>query len=491
MINWRLGDAPVGILLGTWTRPSAAAARSYTPGRDHPTEALAGAHASTGTPVITRVDLRGAEPGASYRDVLPRAALDVEVAARRGPPDLRGRPAARRRRGPRVDPAARRRRRRDDPGAAPRRWPPRSTALDPAVRAALEEAARRARTVHEAQRRERRRRRGRRRAAPSPSAGCRSAGSGSTCRAAWSPTRRSVVMNVVPAQVAGVGSLAVASPPQRDNGGLPHPVVLAACALLGVDEVHAVGGAQAIAMFAYGTDGLPADRPGHRAGQRLRRGGQAAAARRRRHRRRGRPDRDRHPRRRHRRPAASSPPTWSRRPSTTPTPPACWSPPTRRCSTRSTPSSPLQVPGHPAPRAGRDRAARPVGATSSSTTSSRASPSSTRGRPSTWRSSPATPAPWADRVTNAGAVFVGPCVAGVARRLPRRLQPRAADRRHRAAHRRAVGAVVPAQRARRRVHPRRAGRGRAAHRRPRRRRGPAPPTSTRSGRASRDEPRHR
>jgi histidinol dehydrogenase len=62
----------------------------------------------------------------------------------------------------------------------------------------------------------------------------------------------SVVMNVVPAQEAGVGGLAVASPPQRDHGGLPHPAILAACALLGVDEVYAVGGAQAVAMFAYG-----------------------------------------------------------------------------------------------------------------------------------------------------------------------------------------------------------------------------------------------
>src|SRR6266545_3918806 len=63
----------------------------------------------------------------------------------------------------------------------------------------------------------------------------------------------SVVMNVVPAQTAGVRSLAVASPPQKDTGR-PHPLVLAACALLGVDEVYAVGGAQAIAMFADGTD---------------------------------------------------------------------------------------------------------------------------------------------------------------------------------------------------------------------------------------------
>ena len=63
-------------------------------------------------------------------------------------------------------------------------------------------------------------------------------------------------MNVVPAQVAGVASLAVVSPPQRDNTGVfagyPHPTVLAACALLGVDEVYATGGAQAVAMLAYG-----------------------------------------------------------------------------------------------------------------------------------------------------------------------------------------------------------------------------------------------
>ena len=70
----------------------------------------------------------------------------------------------------------------------------------------------------------------------------------------------SVVMNIVPAQVAGVGAIAVASPPQAAQGGLPHPSVLAACALLGVHEVHAAGGAQALAMFAYGTaDCAPAD----------------------------------------------------------------------------------------------------------------------------------------------------------------------------------------------------------------------------------------
>jgi len=64
----------------------------------------------------------------------------------------------------------------------------------------------------------------------------------------------SVVMNVVPAQAAGVQEIAVASPPQKEFGGLPHPAILAACALLGITEVHAVGGAQALAMFAYGTD---------------------------------------------------------------------------------------------------------------------------------------------------------------------------------------------------------------------------------------------
>lgn len=68
------------------------------------------------------------------------------------------------------------------------------------------------------------------------------------------PLVSSVLMNVVPAQVAGVPSLALASPPQAEFGGLPHPTILAACALLGVEEVYAVGGAQAIAMFAYGTD---------------------------------------------------------------------------------------------------------------------------------------------------------------------------------------------------------------------------------------------
>ncbi len=123
--------------------------------------------------------------------------------------------------------------------------------LDPAVRAALDEAIRRARLVHRDQRR---------------SEHTTRLSAGGTVTARWLPVDRvglyvpggravypsSVVMNVVPAQEAGVGSLAIASPPQRDFGGLPHPAVLAAAALLGVEEVYAVGGAQAIAMFAYG-----------------------------------------------------------------------------------------------------------------------------------------------------------------------------------------------------------------------------------------------
>ncbi len=95
--------------------------------------------------------------------------------------------------------------------------------------------------------------------------------SGGTVTERWVPVSRvglyvpgglavypsSVVMNVVPAQIAGVSGIAVASPPQRETG-LPHPLVLAACALLGVDEVYAVGGAQAIAMFGYGVAECPA-----------------------------------------------------------------------------------------------------------------------------------------------------------------------------------------------------------------------------------------
>ena len=127
--------------------------------------------------------------------------------------------------------------------------------LDPAVRGSLEESIRRARTVATAQLRgdvvvrvvdgatvtERE--------VPVGRVGLYVPGG----RVAY-PS--SVVMNAVPALVAGVGSLAVASPPKPDHGGLPDPVILAACALLGLVEVYAVGGAQAVAMFAYGVEGV-------------------------------------------------------------------------------------------------------------------------------------------------------------------------------------------------------------------------------------------
>ncbi len=91
-------------------------------------------------------------------------------------------------------------------------------------------------------------------------------GPGATVTERWIPVERvglyvpggnavypsSVVMNVVPAQAAGVDSLVVASPPQASHGGLPHPTILAAARLLGVDEVWAVGGAQVVALLAYG-----------------------------------------------------------------------------------------------------------------------------------------------------------------------------------------------------------------------------------------------
>jgi histidinol dehydrogenase len=127
--------------------------------------------------------------------------------------------------------------------------------LDPAVRAALEEAIDRARRVHTAQLRRDE---------------VVDVAPGAVVTERWVPVGRvglyvpgglvaypsSVVMNVVPAQVAGVGSLAVASPPKAQFDGRPNPAVLAACALLEVDEVYAVGGAQAIAMFAYGIEGV-------------------------------------------------------------------------------------------------------------------------------------------------------------------------------------------------------------------------------------------
>jgi histidinol dehydrogenase len=198
--------------------------------------------------VIRRIDLRG--QGGDLRAVLPRAPMDVDAAM------VTVRPLCEAVRD-RGEEAVHELSERFDGVRPPSlRVPPEAlqaalAGLDGQVRAALEESIRRARLVHEAQRR---------------TDVTTQVVHGGTVTERWVPVARvglyvpggsavypsSVVMNVVPAQVAGVGSLAVSSPPQRDNGGLPNPTVLAACALLGVDEVYAAGGAQAIAMFAYG-----------------------------------------------------------------------------------------------------------------------------------------------------------------------------------------------------------------------------------------------
>ncbi|MEU6960742.1 histidinol dehydrogenase [Streptomyces chrestomyceticus] len=204
--------------------------------------------------MISRIDLRGdALPeGGALRDLLPRAEFDVEAALEKVRPiceDVRHRgTAALIEYAHRFDGVAIERVR------VPAEALERALAeLDPAVRAALEESIRRARIVH----REQRRTDVTTKVVP-----------GGTVTERWVPVERvglyvpgglavypsSVVMNVVPAQEAGVDGVAVTSPPQAEFGGLPHPTILAACALLGVDEVYAAGGAQAIAMFAYGTE---------------------------------------------------------------------------------------------------------------------------------------------------------------------------------------------------------------------------------------------
>lgn len=125
--------------------------------------------------------------------------------------------------------------------------------LDPAVRGALEESISRARKFADAQR---------------PRNVDVELGDGAVVSQNWVPVARvglyvpgglavypsSVVMNVVPALAAGVASIALASPPQKEFGGLPHPTILAAARLLGITEVYAIGGAQAIAAFAYGVE---------------------------------------------------------------------------------------------------------------------------------------------------------------------------------------------------------------------------------------------
>ncbi|MEU2954144.1 histidinol dehydrogenase [Streptomyces xanthochromogenes] len=210
--------------------------------------------------MISRIDLRGntLPEGGALRDLLPRAEFDVEAALEKVRPiceDVHHRGTA-----ALIEYAEKF----DGVKLERVRVPAKALKdaldqLDPQVRDALEESIRRARIVHRAQRRTTR---------------TTQVVRGGSVTEKWVPVERvglyapggrsvypsSVIMNVVPAQEAGVGSIALASPPQKEFGGLPHPTILAACALLGIDEVYASGGAQAVAMFAYGTagpDGCP------------------------------------------------------------------------------------------------------------------------------------------------------------------------------------------------------------------------------------------
>ncbi|CAM2937314.1 histidinol dehydrogenase [Actinomyces slackii] len=205
--------------------------------------------------MLNRIDLRMTDLSpAELAAALPRAALDVSAALDQVAPilaDVRARGAqALRDAAERFD------------GVVPEhlRVPPAAItaaleSLDPAVRRALEISIEHNRAGHAAQ---------------LPAEASTEIVPGGIIAQRWVPVRRvglyvpgglavypsSVVMNAVAAQVAGVEQIALASPPQAEHGGLPHPTILAACALLGVEEVYAVGGAQAIAMLAYGAQAV-------------------------------------------------------------------------------------------------------------------------------------------------------------------------------------------------------------------------------------------
>ena len=201
------------------------------------------------------VDLRGQRLSKSgYNNAIPRAALDVAEAMKLVEPIL-----ARVKNGDESDLIALAK---EFDGVAPQHIKvPREALtralkeLDPHIRTALEISAERIRTVHNDQRR---------------NATITKVVDGGSVTERWVPVDRvglyvpggravypsSVMMNVIPAQIAQVASIAIASPPQSEFGGLPHPTILATCELLGVTEVYAVGGAQAIALFAYGMENV-------------------------------------------------------------------------------------------------------------------------------------------------------------------------------------------------------------------------------------------
>lgn len=208
-------------------------------------------HVTTSPSPLSRIDLRGVQlTAARLRAELPRGGIDVEAVLPKVRPIVeavaeRGAVAALNY-GEEFDgvrPAAVR-----VPESA---LEAAVVGLDDDVREALQVMIDRTRAVHADQRR---------------TDTTTTLGPGATVTERWVPVERvglyvpggnavypsSVVMNVVPAQAAGVDSLVVASPPQAAHGGLPHPTILAAAKLLGVDEVWAVGGAQAVALLAYG-----------------------------------------------------------------------------------------------------------------------------------------------------------------------------------------------------------------------------------------------
>jgi len=209
--------------------------------------------------VIARIDIRGRQtdgsPGLDYRHLVPRADFDVAAAAAQVAPlcedvRLRGSAAVRdialRFDGVELD----------DIRVGADQLASAADALEPGLRAALLESIRRVRKVCESE-------------LDDQPVTTLAPGATVTRRlvpvgrvglyvpAGITPLPSSVVMNVVPAQVAGVRSLAVASPPQKDFDGRIHPTILGVLGLLGVDEVYAVGGSAAVPMFAYGTEDCP------------------------------------------------------------------------------------------------------------------------------------------------------------------------------------------------------------------------------------------
>ena len=205
--------------------------------------------------LIRRIDLRGKTLSkAEYKSLLPRAILDVEAAMISIAPVLEavksGDEETLKDLGLKFDgvrPASIR---------VPRAQLPKARAELPAeVRSALDEAIARIKKVHSDQARQE---------------SSTQVVDGGVVTQRWIPVDRvglyvpggkavypsSVMMNVIPAQIAKVASIAVASPPQKEFDGLPHPTILATCELLGVHEVYAVGGAQAVAMFAFGVKDL-------------------------------------------------------------------------------------------------------------------------------------------------------------------------------------------------------------------------------------------